>query len=217
MHGWWRARSTTARVRRTSSGYCRPSRRRWAAPGSWRALSRSWSRWASPVPADRSSVSGDAGRAATGEGAAMDPRVARNIAHYSHRHDRDRFGELVMDHVERVGDTVPDEARAVAFLHDVLEQTGTSAAELIAQGLTPLEMSALKLLTRSDLESYELYVLRVAWATGPEGELARCVKMADLDDHLSHVRIPAGAPPYAWARRHIRVAQERQHSSAAAA
>ena len=122
-----------------------------------------------------------------------------------------------MEHVQRVADAVPDEARAVAFLHDVLEQTGTSPAELIAQGLTPVEMRALKLLTRSDLESYELYVLRVAWAPGPEGELARCVKMADLDDHLSQVPIPAGAPPYGWARRHIRVAQERQHGSAVAA
>lgn len=147
----------------------------------------------------------------------MDPRVARNIAHYSHRHDRDRFGSPVMEHVERVAAAVPGDARAVAFLHDVLEQTGTSAAELIAQGLTPVEMRALKLLTRSDLESYELYVLRVAWAPGPEGELARCVKMADLDDHLRQVPTMAGAPPYGWARRHIRVAQERQHSSAAAA
>jgi hypothetical protein len=122
-----------------------------------------------------------------------------------------------MEHVERVAAAVPDGARAVAFLHDVVEQTSTSAAELSAKGLTALEMSALKLLTRSDAESYELYVLRVAWAPGPEGELARCVKMADLDDHLSHVPLPAGAPPYGWARRHIRVAQERQHSSAAAA
>lgn len=147
----------------------------------------------------------------------MDPRVARNIAHYSHRNDRDRFGEPVMDHVERVADAVPEDARAVAFLHDVLEQTSTSVAELIAQGLTPVEMRALKLLTRSDLESYELYVLRVAWAPGPEGELARCVKVADLDDHMGQVPLPAGAPPYGWARRHIRVAQERQHTAAAAA
>ena len=148
---------------------------------------------------------------------AMDPRVARNIAHYSHGHDRDRFGEPIMDHVERVAAAVPDEARAVAFLHDVLEQTATSGAELMAQGLTAVEMRALKLLTRSDLESYELYVLRVAWARGPEGELARCVKMADLDDHLGHAPKPAAAPPYGWARRHIRVAQERQRTSAAAA
>jgi hypothetical protein len=147
----------------------------------------------------------------------MDPSVARNIAHYSHTDDRDRFGEPVIEHVERVAAAVPDEARAVAFLHDVLEQTGTSVAELSAQGLAPVEMGALKLLTRGDTETYEAYALRVAWAPGPEGELARCVKMADLDDHLNHATMPAGTPPYGWARRHIRVAQERRRGMVQAA
>jgi hypothetical protein len=147
----------------------------------------------------------------------MDPRVARNIAHYSHTDDRDRFGDPVIEHVERVAAAVPEEARAVAFLHDVLEQTSTSAAELSAQGLTGIEMAALKLLTRGDTESYEAYALRVAWALGPEGELARCVKMADLDDHLNHATMPAGTPPYGWARRHIRVAEERQRGVVRAA
>jgi hypothetical protein len=147
----------------------------------------------------------------------MDPSVARNIAHYSHTDDRDRFGEPVIEHVERVAAAVPDEARAVAFLHDVLEQTGTSVAELSAEGLTPVEMAALKLLTRGDAETYEAYALRVAWALGPEGELARCVKMADLDDHLNHATMPAGTPPYGWARRHIRVAQERRRGMVQAA
>jgi hypothetical protein len=147
----------------------------------------------------------------------MDPRVARNIAHYSHTDARDRFGDAVIEHVERVAAAVPEEARAVAFLHDVLEQTGTSVAELSAQGLTPVEMAALKLLTRGDAETYEAYALRVAWALGPEGELARCVKMADLDDHLNHATMPAGTPPYGWARRHIRVAQERRRGMVQAA
>ena len=140
----------------------------------------------------------------------MDPRVARNIAYYSHRYDRDRFGDLVIEHVERVAANVPEEAVAVAFLHDVLEQTGTSVAELSARGLTPAEIASLKLLTRGDSESYEAYALRIAWAPGHEGYVARCVKMADLDDHLSHETVPSGAPPYAWARRHIGFGQERR-------
>jgi hypothetical protein len=147
----------------------------------------------------------------------MDARVARNIAHYSHLEGRDRFGDLWTEHVERVAAAVPQEAQAVAFLHDVLEQTQTPAAELLAQGLTIDELATLKLLTRSDLESYEAHALRIAWAVGPEGELARCVKIADLDDHLARGMIPAGAPPYGWARRHIVVAQERHRSLGAAA
>ena len=147
----------------------------------------------------------------------MDESVARSIAHYSHLDARDRFGDPWIEHVERVAAAVPEGARAVAYLHDVLEQTGTPAAELLAQGLSPEELASLKLLTRSDLESYEAHALRIAWAVGPEGELARCVKLADLDDHLAHDAIPLGAPPYGWARRHIRVAQERHRSYGAAA
>ena len=139
----------------------------------------------------------------------MDPRVARSIAHYSHTDARDRFGELVIEHVERVAAAVPEEARAIAYLHDVLELTATPAAALSARGLTSVEMAALELLTRGASETYEAHALRVAWAPGPEGALARCVKVADLDDHLSHPSMPAGTPPYGWARRHILAAQER--------
>jgi hypothetical protein len=139
---------------------------------------------------------------------AVDPGVARNIAHYSHVDDRDRLGEPVIEHVERVAAAVPERARALAFLHDVVERTGTGFGELSRQGLTPVERAALEVLTRTPGESYELYVLRVAWAGGEAGELARTVKLADLDDHLGH-EVPDTAPPYGWARRHIVVASER--------
>src|SRR3954464_6319374 len=133
----------------------------------------------------------------------MEPAVARNIAHYSHGSERDRFGELVVEHVARVAAAVPQDAEVTAWLHDVLEGSDTSPTELRADGLTSVELAALELLTRVPTEVYELYVLRIAHAPGEEGRLARAVKVADLDDHLAHERIPSTAPPYAWARRHI--------------
>jgi hypothetical protein len=142
-------------------------------------------------------------------GRAMDPLVARSIAHYSHRSDRNRFNEPVIEHVERVAAAVPDEVRSIAFLHDVLEGTATDFNDLCAQGLTPLERAALELLTHEPGESYELYVLRIAWAGDEAGAMARTVKLADLDDHLAHPDPPDGAPPYGWARRHIAVAEKR--------
>jgi hypothetical protein len=138
----------------------------------------------------------------------MDAAVARNVAHYSHLQQRDRRGERIVEHVARVVAAVPEEAQALAWLHDVLEQSPTTTAELCGHGLTGVELDALELLTRHAGESYELYILRVAYAPGAAGRLARLVKLADLDDHLARPWDPRD-PPYAWARRHIAVATGR--------
>jgi hypothetical protein len=143
----------------------------------------------------------------------MDPSLARNIAHYSHVRRRNRHGDPIVEHVARVVAAVPAEAQTVAWLHDVLEQSETTAAELHDQGLTPVEQAALEMLTRRSDESYELYVLRLAYAPGVAGRLARTVKLADLDDHIAHAWVP-GAPPYEWARRRIAVAADRAGDNA---
>jgi hypothetical protein len=132
----------------------------------------------------------------------MDSTLARRIAHVSHGGSRDRHGEPVIEHVRRVVAAVPAEARAVAWLHDVLEKSATTLATLRAQGLTDAESDALALLTRTGHESYERHVQRIADAPGASGRLARTVKLADLDDHLARRPAP-GDPPYDWARRHI--------------
>ena len=108
----------------------------------------------------------------------------------------------------RVVAAVPPEAQALAWLHDVLEQSGTTTTDLSGQGLTDVELAALELLTRGPGESYELHVLRIAYAPGPAGRLARTVKLADLDDHISREWVP-GSPPYAWARRHVATGRAR--------
>src|SRR4051794_9044761 len=138
----------------------------------------------------------------------MDPTVARSIAHYSHAGQRNRHGVEMVEHVERVGAAVAEDARAVAFLHDVLEHSATTRAHMLAEGLTEVESMALDLLTRAPGESFELHALRIGAAGGPAGRLARAVKVADLDDHL---RAPhrRGDPPYAWARLRIVIIQER--------
>ena len=130
----------------------------------------------------------------------MNATVARRIASAGHRGQCTRFGDLVIAHVERVADAVPAEARAVAWLHDLLELVPGAEARLHARGLTTVQAGALALLTRSADESYETYVGRIVDARGTAGRIARVVKLADLDDHLAHHRIPPGAPPYAWAR-----------------
>jgi (p)ppGpp synthase/HD superfamily hydrolase len=66
----------------------------------------------------------------------MDATIARSIAHAAHTGRRDRFGEPLIEHVERVAATVPDDARATAYLHDVLEHSDTTVDELEGEGLT---------------------------------------------------------------------------------
>src|SRR5207302_5664926 len=108
----------------------------------------------------------------------------------------------LIEHVERVVAQVPAMARPIAYLHDVLEKTSTSVSELRAQGLTDVELSAVELLTHRASEAYDVYILRIAFARGEPGALARIVKLADLDDNLEHPW-ELHAPPYNWARRHI--------------
>jgi hypothetical protein len=137
----------------------------------------------------------------------VEPAVARALAHTIHTGQRTRHGATMSEHVERVGSAVPESARAVALLHDVLERSASVLATLLASGLTELEAGALDLLTPAAGETYELHVLRIAAERGPAGHMARIVKIADVDDHIT-ARYVVGDPPYAWARRRIMIAQE---------
>jgi hypothetical protein len=128
--------------------------------------------------------------------------IARAIARRVHAGQLTRCEEPLIDHVERVARAVPVEVRTLAYLHDVLERSDLTIYQLRDQGLTRAECSALELLTRHADQSYESYVLRIARAKGRAGAMARRVKLADLDDHLSH-RVASEAPNYGWARRQI--------------
>src|SRR4051812_38428901 len=131
----------------------------------------------------------------------MDTADARALAHQVHFGQRDRHGNLLTEHLEHVAANVPPEAMTVAFLHDVLEHSDTTLADLDAYGLRPDERAALVLLTREPDETFEVQSLRIAFDRGPGGRLARTVKLADLDDHLSSRKV-GGAPIYGWARMH---------------
>jgi hypothetical protein len=130
----------------------------------------------------------------------MNPSAAREIAYARHGTQRTRCGELAVEHLERVAAALPPSARSVAFLHDLLEHTSTSSVDLAALGAEPIEVEALSILTRGAGESFEAHALRIAYAEGAAGRLARSVKLADIDDHLAHDR---STRPYGWARCHI--------------
>jgi (p)ppGpp synthase/HD superfamily hydrolase len=131
---------------------------------------------------------------------AQDPR---STAYAWHGERLNRAGEPFVEHLERVAAAVPGEARTVAYLHDMLEHTPASVADLERVEMAPAELRAVQLLTRHPDESFEAHTLRIAHAKGPEGRLARMVKLADIDDHLSRQASIYSDRSYGWARRHV--------------
>jgi hypothetical protein len=156
----------------------------------------------SPSPARRS---GFPLRPEDGRGIAC--AQAQVIAERAHRGQIEPSGEPLIAHVRRVAAGVPAFARSVAWLHDVLEWTRTGERELVAAGLAPHELAALRLLTRrpgeADDDAFMAEVRAIALAPGRSGAIARTVKRADMEDRERHPRHPGArwAPPYGRARR----------------
>lgn len=127
---------------------------------------------------------------------------ARELAERAHRGQVEPSGRMFLDHVRRVASAVPPFARAVAWLHDALEWSGCGEPDLVAAGLSPDELAAVRLLTRDTGDacdrSFLEHVLVIARAAGRAGHIARTVKRADMEDRARHPRDPGAnwAPPY---------------------
>jgi (p)ppGpp synthase/HD superfamily hydrolase len=80
--------------------------------------------------------------------------------------------------------------RVVALLHDVVEDTPTTLADLRRFGYSEAVVAAIDRLTRRDGEPYEAYIERLAG-----DPLARRVKLADLADNLANNRRLAPTAP----------------------
>ena len=122
-----------------------------------------------------------------------------NIAADAHAGQTDHGGKPYIEHVEAVADSVTDEAKPVALLHDALEDTALTP-ERLKDALTEPNVTtpeqaqemvdAIKLLSRPDDRTpgaYERYIETLANAPGKAGELAREVKRADLQHNLGRM------------------------------
>jgi hypothetical protein len=143
----------------------------------------------------------------------MDAVEAEVLARRVHGHRLDRLGLPEIEHVRRVAAAVPAFARVVAWLHDTVEDELVSFSELSAQGLSPVDAAALRLVTRVAADgTYMDYVRAIAAADGEAGVVARQVKFYDLCDNMSRqapaemleMRRPDGR--YGRARRIIETA-----------
>ena len=108
---------------------------------------------------------------------------AERIALSAHAGQTERLtGAPYHHHLARVVALVDgDDAKAVAWLHDVLEDTAVTAEGLRAEGVSEAVIEAVNILTRDPARSYHEYIKDIQAAQNP---LALTVKIADLHDHL---------------------------------
>jgi (p)ppGpp synthase/HD superfamily hydrolase len=102
------------------------------------------------------------------------------LAVVSHSGQTDKYNQPYILHVLGVAGRVRSiEEKTVAFLHDVVEDTDTTFADLIERGFSERIVEAVDCLTRRKGESYDAFVERIA-----PNPLARAVKLADLEDNM---------------------------------
>lgn len=110
---------------------------------------------------------------------------AIQIAVNAHVGQKDRTGAPYILHPLRVMHSVNAiDAKIVAILHDVVEDTPVTFDELIEAGIPKHLVITLRLLTHSDNLSYEDYIARLS-----ENSLAVKVKLADLKDNMDLSRL----------------------------
>lgn len=103
-------------------------------------------------------------------------QIAKKIATRAHAGQFDKAGRPYIEHPEHVAkDVCGDKAKALAWLHDVVEDTDTTFAELAATGIDDEVIEALRLLTHDESVPYFEYVNAIK-----SNALARTVKLSDL-------------------------------------
>lgn len=116
-------------------------------------------------------------------------REAARLAEWHHTGQLDKSGATYIDHPRRVAERLvaegaADEVVAVAWLHDVLEDTPCTVEELLAHGASSEQMAALDALSHRERETRETYIARIAG-----NAIARQVKRADIDDNTDPERL----------------------------
>jgi hypothetical protein len=115
------------------------------------------------------------------------------LAVEKHAGQKDRHGAPYILHVLRVMLRMPDETcRIAAVLHDIVEDTDVTLADLEALGVSGEALEAVRLLTIEGEPDREGYLAHVGTLAGHRA--ARTVKRADLLDKLELGRIRQVGP-----------------------
>ena len=102
--------------------------------------------------------------------------LALSIATEAHRGQFDKAGIDYIEHPIFVASQVDsEEEKAVALLHDVIEDSSVTAEELLNAGLPETVVTAVQILSKKKGQDYQTYLENVK-----SNPLARVVKLADL-------------------------------------
>ena len=111
---------------------------------------------------------------------------ALRLCYEAHKGQFDKSGVPYVFHPVHLAEQMPDEDSTVAaLLHDVVEDTAYTLADLERMGFPARALEAVSLLTHDPKEPYLSYVARVK-----ENPVARLVKLADLRHNSDLTRIP---------------------------
>ena len=111
--------------------------------------------------------------------------LAKRIALTAHEGQVDKAGAPYWHHPAFVADYVTSpEAKVVAWLHDVVEDTEWSLDDLRTEGIWPEIVEGVDAITKRAGEAYECYLDRVK-----ANPFALAVKLADLTHNMDLSRI----------------------------
>ena len=112
---------------------------------------------------------------------------AKAVSYVAHLGQVDKSGVPYYLHPARVGENFKVdeyELRAVAYLHDVLEDTELTVSDLITLGFSPEIISSVIALTRVSNEQPDAYYARVR-----KNSVAKLVKFSDIEDNTNPKRL----------------------------
>jgi (p)ppGpp synthase/HD superfamily hydrolase len=107
------------------------------------------------------------------------------IAKKYHAGQFDKGGNLYINHPVAVAKKLTTEKeQCIALLHDIIEDTELTASDLLNLGVPKDIVDVVVILTHKKDEPYSKYITRIS-----ENELARKVKLADLEHNMDISRI----------------------------
>jgi guanosine-3',5'-bis(diphosphate) 3'-pyrophosphohydrolase len=108
-----------------------------------------------------------------------------DLARKAHEGQIDKSGQPYVEHPLRMMQSLDGEdAKIVALLHDVVEDTPITLDMLRSAGYGEHVIEAVDCLTKREGETYEAFITRAA-----ANPLAHQVKIADLKDNMNPARI----------------------------